>query len=158
MAQYSRAGPLKRGILLFWALWITIVVLMNVADALKALGRLSGDWKLASSNYEAIVRITARYGTPHWIDSLLFIGVMLWEALAMALFWTAFRHYRMGDSIRWRTVYLAFSSLLALFGAFILSDEVFQAFKMEGDHRGISILLLASLLALQLLPDRIRES
>lgn len=157
MDHSTRSGLLKRGILLFWLLWISIVVLMNCGDALKAAGLLPSDWKLASGNYEAIVRVTSEYGTPRWLDFLLLIGVILWEGVCSALFWWAFRCYRRGHRRHLQAVSLAFTSLLALFGVFILTDEVFHAYKMEGDHRGIAILLLASLLALYLLPDRVGE-
>ena len=156
MGAYSRAGLLKRGILLFWSLWISIVLLLNVGDALKVAGFLPGEWKLASGNYDAIVHVTSRFGTPHWIDTLLFLGVIAWEALCAVLFWRALRLYRGTQSRRWRAVYLAFTALLALFGMFILADETFHAYKMEGDHRGIAVLLLASVVTIQLLPDRLR--
>lgn len=81
MPQYTRAGLLKRGILLFWSIWITTVVLMNVGDALKVVGVLPSDWKLASGNYQAIVDAVAVYGTPHWLDLLLFFGAILWETV-----------------------------------------------------------------------------
>ena len=155
MTSLSRAGLLKRGLLLFWCLWITIVVMMNVGDALVAMGLFPDDWKLASGNYHAMVTVTSVYGTPHWLDGLLFAGVILWESVCMVFFWRAFGRYRSGTAGHWRTIYLAFTGLLALFAGFILADEVAHKYGIEGDHRGIAILLLASLLALQLLPDRL---
>lgn len=155
MADYTRAGLLKRGMLLFWALWISIVVLMNVGSALKATGVLPGDWKLASGNYAAIAHVTGVYGTPKWLDLVLLLGVILWESLAASLFWWALRRYWIAAPRRWHAVYLAFTSLLALFGTFILTDEIFHTYKMEGDHRGIAVSLLVSLLAMHLLPDRV---
>ena len=155
MGQYTRAGLLKRGILRCWLGWIGVVVFMNVGDALKTAGLLPSDWKLASGNYEAIVQVTSVYGTPKWLDYLLFLGAIVWEVACMVLFWWAFRRYHTRHSRRWRPIYLAFTGLLALFGAFILADELFHKYKMEGDHRGIALLLLASLLALQLLPDQV---
>lgn len=157
MAHSTRAGLLKRLLLLFWSVWISIVVVMNVGDALKAVGVLPSGWKLASGNYDAIVHVTSHYGTPHWLDLVLMVGVIVWEAVCMVLFWWAARRYRRGHPRRWRAIYLAFTALLALFCTFILIDEVFHAYRMEGDHRGIAILLLASLLATQLLPDTTRQ-
>lgn len=155
MAHYSRAGLLKRGILLFWSLWISLVVLMNVGDLLKALGLLPKNFGLASGNYEAIVRVTSRLGVPHVLNLLFFAGVIGWEAGCALLFWWAARRYRSDHFRRWRAVYLAFTAMLGLFGAFILSDEIFHAYGMEGDHRGIALLLLMSLLALNQLPERV---
>jgi hypothetical protein len=157
VSHFTRAGVLKRGILLFWALWITIVLWMNVGDLLKALGVLPSDWKLASGNLSAIEKVTSIYGVPHWLDILLLSGVIVWQSVSSGLFWWAFRMYHTAHRRRWHAVYLAFSALLGLFGMFILMDEILHAYKVEGDHRGISVLLLSSLLAIQLLPDRIRE-
>jgi hypothetical protein len=78
---------------------------------------------------------------------------MAWEALAAVLFWWSYRRWRTGHPRAWRTVYLAFTVLLAVFALFILGDEVFHAYRDERDHRSIAILLLASLLTLQLLPE-----
>jgi hypothetical protein len=128
---------------------------MNVGDLLKVLGILPEDFGLASGNYEAIVHVTSRLGVPHVLDLLLFAGVIIWETGCAGLFWWAARRYTTGHYRRWRAVYLAFTALLAVFGAFMLSDEIFHAYKMEGDHRGIALLLLASLLALNQLPDRV---
>jgi hypothetical protein len=144
---------LKRGIVLFWAVWITIVVLANVAAALRAFDVLPSTWSLASGNYKAIADTTRVYSIPGWIDRALLLGVILWEAVGAALFWRTARLYLRNHRRRLRSAYTAAGCLLALFGAFILADEVFHAFRMEGDHRGIVLLLLASILALQLLPD-----
>lgn len=156
MEPYTRAGPLKRGILLFWASWISIVVLMNAANAFKVAGLLPKSWAFASRNYEAIVKATSTYGTPRWLDLLLFLGVILWEMVCAILCWWALQRFQSSHRRRMRVVYLAFTALLGLFGAFILADEVFRDYRDEGDHRGIAILLIASLVAIQLLPDRER--
>jgi hypothetical protein len=151
----TRAGILKRGILLFWSLWVSVVVAMNVADLLKAVGVLPAEWTLASGNYDAIVRVTEHITRlPAWLDVLLLAGATLWETVCLVLFWWAYRVWPSRRPDRWPAVYLAFAGLLALFGGFILIDELFHAYKTEGDHRGIAVLLLASLLALQLLPER----
>lgn len=151
-------GFIKRGILLFWALWITVVVVMNVLDELKALHVLPPDWSLSSHNYDAIVKVTSNvHGLPRWLDALLLFGVIVWETIAAVLCWRAFRLFRRNSRRRLRAAYTALTSLLALFGTFILTDELFHAFKVEGDHRGISVLLLVSLFALQFLPDEASE-
>jgi 4-amino-4-deoxy-L-arabinose transferase-like glycosyltransferase len=131
---------------------------MNVFDLLKVAGILPAGWGFASGNYQAIVDLTARYGTPHAIDLLLFIGIIAWEGGCAGLLWWACQRFGRRHGRRWRTVNLGFVGLFVLFAGFILGDEIFQNFRMERDHRGIAVLLLASVLALQLLPDRIRET
>jgi hypothetical protein len=144
---------IKSGILFFWSSWTTIVVLMNVMDELKALGILPEGWKVASGNYQAISRVTDVYSDPAWLDKTLLFGALLWEGIGAGLFWRAFRLYRSGDRQRLPASYTATSTLLGLFAAFILADEVLHAYKMEGDHREIAMGLLVSLLALQHLPE-----
>lgn len=156
-ADRTRARLLKRGILLFWSVWISIVVLMNSGNALKAAGFLPSDWKLSSGNYQAIAHVTAIYGVPHWADAILFAGVILWESVALILFWRAFRTYPRSGASSWRAIYLAFTTLFGLFAAFILTDEIFHDYKVEADHRGIALLLLVSLLAMHVLPDRLPD-
>ena len=41
------AVRLKRGLLAFWALYLSVVVVTISFDALKALGMLGADWKFA---------------------------------------------------------------------------------------------------------------
>jgi hypothetical protein len=42
---------LKRGLLLFWAAWLSLVLATNLLDAAKALGLLGQSWAFASGNY-----------------------------------------------------------------------------------------------------------
>src|SRR4051794_10220945 len=85
----TAAVLLKRGLLLFWAAWLTLVFLTNVLDAAKALGVLEESWAFGSGNYAFVTQTTSRYGTPAWLNALLFAGVIGWEGLAAALFWVA---------------------------------------------------------------------
>src|SRR5262245_60204913 len=94
----KRAGRpvilLKRGLLLFWAAWLSLVFTTNALDGAKELGLLSGSWAFASGNYAFVAQTTARYGTPDWVNAALFLGVICWEGVAASLFlaaWWAFR-------------------------------------------------------------------
>jgi len=149
----TRAGILKRGILLFWWLWVTLVALTNSVSELKAFGVMPQSWLFNSGNYSLIAHSTATFGTPAWVDRLLLLVVILWQALASVLFWRALRAYHRRRPGRWPRIYVAFTVLLALFGAFMLSDEILHAYHVESAHREIAILLLVSVVALYLLPD-----
>src|SRR5581483_943096 len=125
-------GFLKRGLLLFWAAWFTLVLATNVLDAIKASGVLPESWAFASGNYRYVAQTTARYGTPAWINALLFAGVISWEGIAAALFWRAgFAHA--GPSAR-SARYAAFTTGLLLWGAFMLADEICIAYAIEAAH------------------------
>ncbi len=70
---------LKRVLLLFWAVWLSVVFLSNLADALKGIGLLGESWAFASGNFKFMKETTARYGTPDLVNALLFAGVILCE-------------------------------------------------------------------------------
>src|SRR6516164_10081098 len=93
---------LKRCLLLFWAVWLSLVFATNVLDVAKAARLLGESWAFASGNYAFLCQTTARYGTPARVNALLFAGVIGWEGLAAALFWLTWRTYR------GRLLYLAF--------------------------------------------------
>ena len=43
-------ATIKRGLLLFWAAWLSIVLATNLFDALRALDLLGDGWRFASGN------------------------------------------------------------------------------------------------------------
>jgi hypothetical protein len=139
---------LKRGLLLFWAAWLSLVFTTNLLDGLKAAGLLPESWSFASGNYRFMCETTARYGTPAWLNGVLFAGVVCWEGLAAVLFGLA------GLRVRSRRLrYTAFTAGLSLWGAFVLADEVFVAYAVEATHWRLFTALLATLLAVELLPE-----
>jgi hypothetical protein len=110
---------------------------------------LEEGWALASGNYQFLTQTTARYGTPNWVNGLLFVGVICWEGLAAALFWLAWARFPR----RRREVYAAFTVSLALWGTFLLADEVFVAYAVAATHLRLFIAQLVTLLAIELLPE-----
>jgi hypothetical protein len=143
---------LKRGLLLFWAAWLSLVFATNVLDAAKALGVLGESWTFASGNYAFLAQTTSRYGTPTWINAVLFAGVLCWEGLAAALSWRAWWAFR-GHGTGRAAVYTAAAAGLSLWAAFILADEVFIAYAVSATHWHLFIAQLATLLAVELLPE-----
>jgi hypothetical protein len=143
---------LKRILLLFWAVWLTIVFLTNLADAGKILGLLDESWAFASGNFKFIQETTARYGTPDFVNALLFAGVILWEGIAALLFWRAGCTFR-GRASERKPLYLAFTTSLLLWGAFLIVDEVFMAYAVAGTHLRLFVAHLVTLLAIELLPE-----
>jgi hypothetical protein len=148
-------GPvllLKRVLLLFWAVWLSVVFTTNVADGCKALGLLGQDWAFASGNYRFLAETTARYEPPAWLNGLLFLGVVCWEGAAALLFWLAGLRFRRKKGGR-RLVYLAFTAGLSLWAVFLVADEVCIAYAVEGTHLRLFTAQLATLLAVELLSE-----
>lgn len=144
---------LKRSLLLFWALWLSVVFATNVFDGCKALGLLAENWSFTSGNYPFLVETTARYGTPTWLNALLFLGVIVWEGAAALLFWLAWiRFHGSRERASW-SLYAAFTVSLTLWSAFAIAAEIFIAYTVEGSHLRIFTAQLVTLLAIQLLPE-----
>ncbi len=139
------ANLLKRTLVGGWALWWTVVLASNLADAGKVLGRVPEGWAFASGNYGFISQTTARYEVPAWVNGVLFAGVIVWEASATVLFWLACGWRR------WR--YPAFTAGLGLWLAFLVADEICIAYAVEATHLRLLIAQLLTLLALELVPD-----
>jgi hypothetical protein len=143
---------LKRLLLLFWAIWFSVVFLTNLADGGKALGLLGESWAFASGNFRFLKETTARYGTPEVVNGALFAGVIVWEGVAALLFWRAGWAFRGGGSGR-KVLYLAFTASLLLWASFVIADEVFIAYAVEGTHLRLFIAHLVTLLGVELLPE-----
>lgn len=148
-------STLRRGLVVFWALWTTIVLATNVTDVLKVGGVLPAWWAFASGNYALVAKVAAIYRLPSAAVAFLFAGLVAWQALAMALLWRAAAALAPGGRGR-EAVDRAFTVSLALWAAFIIADEVFIAYHtvdLGGVHMGIVTAQLVSLLAIRLLPD-----
>jgi hypothetical protein len=143
---------LKRVILLFWAAWLSIVTLTNFFEGLKALGALGSGWTFASGNYGFMLDVTSVHGTPQILVSLLFLGVIVWEAVGSVLLWRAVAAFR-GVERGLEYVYQGFIVSLALFGTFMLMTEVFLAYDVESTHMRIFIAQLVSLYVIHRLPE-----
>jgi hypothetical protein len=143
---------LKRLLLLFWAIWFTVVFLSNLADAGKGLGLLGESWAFASGNWKLIRETTARYRIPAAVNALLFAGVILWEAVAAVLFCRAALIWR-GRASAPTVVYRAFTASLLLWGAFLVADEILIAYPLESTHLRLFVAQLVTLLGIDLLPE-----
>jgi hypothetical protein len=139
---------LKQGILLLWAVWLSMVTVMNILEALKAAKVLPESVK-ASSNWTLMLRVTSVYKTPLWIDGVMFAGVIIWEAVASVYLWAAF------FTANIETATTALILCIALWGAFILVNQFFLVFNSEPAvatvHRDLFVVFVLSLLALRLL-------
>lgn len=136
---------IRAGLILFWALYFSIVWLSNTADALKALSILPATWPFTSGNYTLIVRVVAIYQSPVWLSVLFFAGVILWEGFGVILFWKAFAAVSQQKPTQTISIHQAFGVTIGLWAAFILADEVFLTYMLGGIAATHYNLLLAEL-------------
>ena len=144
---------LKRLLLIFWAIWLSIVFLSNLADGAKGLGWLGESWPFASGNWKLLQQTTALYKISAVMNAVLFVGVLLWEGAAAVLFWRAAWSFRGRDSAH-QSVYLAFMVSLLLWSAFLIADEIFIAYSLESVHMRLLLVHLTTLLVVDLIPER----
>jgi hypothetical protein len=155
MSSFVTWRTCKRLLLLFWAVWLSIVVATNLADALRSAGLLDASFPFASGNYATILEVTAPFEVPHWASAGMFAGVIVWEAASMLLFWIATVAYaEAGKRHKWLP--LTFTVGLGLWAAFQIACEAMPsllAYQLAGTHRLLFTEQLATLLAIMLLPD-----
>jgi hypothetical protein len=142
-------STLKAGLLFFWSLWLTLVLVTNVFDGLKQLGALPDWWRWVSGNFQAIAESVP---LPRWVIGLLFLGVVIWEGFGVVLFWNAFYGYGVTRTAGLVEVYTAFAVSLALWSAFMIADEVFRIYAYQSTHLLLFAAQLLTLLVIGLLP------
>ena len=88
LAERARIGgePLVRALLLFWALYFTVVTLSNLTDLLRVGGVLPTGFTWVSGNHGYIASSIARVGVPAGLAAPLLAGVIAWITLAALLF------------------------------------------------------------------------
>jgi hypothetical protein len=143
---------IRRGLLLFWSLWFSIVFAINALDGLQALGAIDRGWKLGSGILALISADTARYGVPAGVHGAWRLGAIVWEGLAAGAFWRAFHRLRGRGNADRRALTAAFVLALSLFVALLVTDRFFVDHLYEATHLKIFAAQLASLLAIYLGP------
>jgi len=150
-AADPRVHLLKRSLVGFWAVWFSLVAATNGFDLAKTIGLLPASWPCASGNFHLVAEATARYDVPAWLNFPLFAVILLWETSAALAFWRAWWTYRSRDDLK--NVHTAFTCSLLLWAAFMLNDELFIQYQIEGTHLRLFTAQLATLLAIHLVPE-----
>ncbi len=136
---------IQAGLLLFWALYFSVVWLSNTTDALKAVSLLPPDFKFVSGNYGMVSKVVGIYSLTSGLAGLFFAGVILWEGVGAVLFWRAFAGAVRQSGNSRALAYLAFGVTIGLWATFIFTDEVFLAYEFPGLSSTFFSLLIAEL-------------
>jgi hypothetical protein len=152
---HIRLVTLKRGLLVFWAVWFSLVCLTNVLDGCKRLALLPPTWQYVSGNFQLIVSVVRVSRMPEWLAALLFTGATFVEGVCAAIFWLAAVRFHGVKSPTLALAITAFAMSIALWAAFAVGVETFIAFEKvsEGTFHTLLSANLLSLLAICLLPD-----
>lgn len=136
---------IRAGLLLFWALYFSIIWLSNSTDALKALTLLPADFRFVSGNYSLVSKVVGIYRATAGLAGLFFAGVILWEGIGAVLFWRAFVSTLRQSGRNRVLAYQAFGVTIGLWATFIFTDEVFLAYEFPGLSSTFFNLLIAEL-------------
>lgn len=148
---------IKRILLLFWALFFSLVCVTDLFDGLKALRLLPQDWVFASENFGFMVEVTGIYGTPTWLVGIMFTGVIAWAGAAAFSFWRAFRGFTAWTDGSRAPTESAFALGIGFWAALLVADELYLAYlttDVSGVHARLLIAQIASLLVVALVPGR----
>jgi hypothetical protein len=144
-----------RGILLFWALWLSVVSASNVVDALQAIGVLEPGWRFASGNLSLVAESLAIYPVPPVAAGVLFALVLLLELAASALFWRAALDPDPLSASSQPRVLAPFWLSIGLFCAFLVFDELLLVYRrfpsLAPTHFAILSALLLSVILIRVL-------
>lgn len=144
---------IKRGLLLYWSLWFTIVFGSNGIDSLKALGVLDKGWKLAGGGFTLVSPPAAIYGVPARASVVLLACLLVWEGVSAVAFWRAFGKFRGLRNADARALVIAFMLAISLFAILLLADRFFGGQLYMPTHLKILTALLASCLVVYFLPE-----
>src|SRR5262245_35169932 len=152
---------LTRALLLFWALWFSVVSASNAADALREAGLLRADWQFVSGNFTLVAESLSFYALSRSWAAVSFAVVLLFEVTASVLFWRAAMDRELRSPDAARRVLPPFFVGIALFCAFLVLDELLLLYRrfpdLETAHFAILSALLLSLLIVHVLGERARS-
>lgn len=142
-------AALQRGLVLFWAVWLSLVAGTNVADALIQLEVLPAGFTWASYNYQLVADTIARQGMGSEFAGILFASVITWQLVAVSLLWRAWAGLSRETPGSSPAVIQAFVVTIALFAAFLVSTEVFVTYDTATSHKLTFVSLLVSLVVVR---------
>lgn len=158
MLPTFRFSTLQSGLVLFWAIWLSIVTSTNIFDAMNQFGLLPDDFTMASYNFALVVETVGAHGVPRTVAAVLFAGVLVWELLGSVLFWRAWGVMRRGGPGTASEVTQAFTVSLALWAAFLITTELTVNYVTAGTHKSTLIAQLATLIVVRSQDDRPSEA
>ena len=153
----DRSAPriLARAILLFWALWLSVVSASNAVDALQAAGLLAPGLHFASGNFALVAETLSVYAVPRGSAAVLFALVLVLEIAASWLFWRAALDPDPLAPHAPAKVLHPFLVGIGLFCGFLVFDEVLLVYRrfpnLETTHFAILSALLLSLVLIRVL-------
>ena len=125
---------LSHSIIVFWAMWSSLVAFTDSINFLQAIHRLPRTWVFTSSNYDLVVKSVSIYGLNYLFSITCFLLLVLFAWLIAVFFWRAAFTSKSNFERYLQNCYLAFLLSFAVEAFFILADEVFIQYGFEHGH------------------------
>jgi hypothetical protein len=139
---------LKRLLVGFWAVYLSLVALTNLVNLLDAFGVLH--WTFLNSGNFAYLRSVVRvYDIGPLLTQGLLTGAVLIETAGAALAWRAVRSGDVNHALQ------ALCGTAAIWLAFIFMTEVFVAYRSEPVFRELLLLTMTTAVCIAVCPDRV---
>lgn len=133
--KYRALSLLERGILLFWTVWATLVMLTDGIDFLQQIKVLPANLAFSSGNHALVAKSLAYYHLDMpWLTLGLYGLIVLASIVIAVLFWRALFMPTVPDERYLCAVYWAFLFKLGIDLFFMLADEVFMQYDLEHGH------------------------
>lgn len=141
----------KRLLLLFWTMFFTMVALTNLIDLVGELGIF--EWTfLNSGNFEYLRSVVKVYEVGPTLTKILLAGAFLIELIAAAFFWRALVLFGRSSSGR-QVTFTAICWGTLVWTSFVFMTEFFVAYGSESVFRELMVIMIATGLAITLVPD-----
>lgn len=143
-----------QGIILMWALWISMVFLTDFCNLLVGFGLLPTNFPVSSHNLDWIHTFLKFYRLDNDVLSMLLFSIInLWVAIIVILYWWAFiSYYTHRRYYVYRTMQ-AFIVNTSLFACFLVADELFIQYEAAHVHMNRLLFIFTSLIGFLYLLD-----
>lgn len=152
LTKYKYIREIKSGILLFFGTWFFIAFLTNFFDGLHSLDYLNL-WKFRSGNFNQLLQVFSFYQVSPKLTGILFTCDIIVQGISSILFYIAFSQFYWNKK-PWPWINCAFGISIALWGVFLIMEEVFIAYGYEGTHIQLAIFELISFAIIHLIPSQ----
>lgn len=149
---------IQHSIVLFWALWTSIVTITDAINLLQKLNLMPEHLKFTSGNYDLVLRNLSIYHLNVFsVAIFLFTVIVLWALIIAVLFWKALFYFKKNAQTYFNTTCFAFAILLAMHFVFILADEILIQYPLEHGHMARTVFIFVSFLTFFFLAKRHEE-
>lgn len=137
---------LAQGIILMWALWLSIVSFTDFCNLLVGFGLLPTNFPASSHNLGLIYKYFKLYNLDNPTFCItVFAIINIWVLIIACLYWRALFSYYTNRTRYVYRVMQAFLANMSLFVCFLIVDEIFIQYQASHSHMNMLLYIFTSL-------------